>query len=912
MKKLIIPILSALVSLSACQDHNLLEETYSKEANNNPLRTLENESYNNLSTPGIVYIKMDASSAERLKASGEISIRALSSLNTEIETASRRLGVKSIERLFPESKEYMRRHKAYGLDRWYIVRYEEENTVSQAIRTLSAIDEFEVVEPCYQIERDGRQIGQAFADTKYPIITTSGEASFKFNDPSFGEQWHYHNTGATSWAVTGADINLLKAWETETGKPNVIIAVIDDGVDVTHEDLKENLWINPNVTGPTDRGTYIEDVNGGNFVKKGVRGAHGTHVAGTVAARNNNGIGVCGVAGGDGSQGSGVRIMECLAIDSRPKDLRQGSHPEPALVFAADNGAVIAQNSWGLPPNIPLPQSLKVAIDYFIDNAGTDKNGNQRQDSPMKGGVVIIAAGNDNEDAPCYPAAYGPAIAVSSMAPNFTRSSFTNRGAWVDIMAPGGDQNRFGEKAGVLSCVPGNKYAFYQGTSMACPHVSGIAGLILSQKGKQGYTNDDLKKAILSALRLEDIDKKNPQEVGRLGRGYIDAALGFDEDRGIAPDMPSKGIDFKTRYTSITLSWLVNKDDDDKLPLFQEIYYSNTPITVETLKSLSPIRMRATATAPGEEMQYTLTDLRHSTKYYFAIISEDRWGNRSEPLIFEHSTRLNAQPVITFAPFKNLIVSGNKAKEVRFTVTDPDGHFVKCHLEGATTGVSLNEKDGQGIIQIRSVLPEGEYKVTLVAEDEYRGETREDITFNIVGARPLTLKGEFSELILGMDLKGFTIPVKKNIEHNPKLDLKVEARSSDESVAITSVSKDGEVQVIPISNGRATVYLKIVDEAGEKLETTFKVRVVSDSQAPVHIVYPIPVTKTLNIMLNASIKDAKVKIVTLMGKVLIDVPVKQVRKNGVVSVNVTDLTPNTYRLVVESSNMPRHEQIFVK
>uniref|UniRef100_UPI00242D24AD subtilase family N-terminal domain-containing protein n=1 Tax=Porphyromonas cangingivalis TaxID=36874 RepID=UPI00242D24AD len=245
MKKLIIPILSALVSLSACQDHNLLEETYSKEANNNPLRTLENESYNNLSTPGIVYIKMDASSAERLKASGEISIRALSSLNTEIETASRRLGVKSIERLFPESKEYMQRHKAYGLDRWYIVRYEEENTVSQAIRTLSAIDEFEVVEPCYQIERDGRQIGQAFADTKYPIITTSGEASFKFNDPSFGEQWHYHNTGATSWAVAGADINLLKAWETETGKPNVIIAVIDDGVDVTHEDLKENLWINP-------------------------------------------------------------------------------------------------------------------------------------------------------------------------------------------------------------------------------------------------------------------------------------------------------------------------------------------------------------------------------------------------------------------------------------------------------------------------------------------------------------------------------------------------------------------------------------------------------------------------------------------------------------------------------------------
>lgn len=910
MKRIIIYIASALVLFSACQDHNRLREAPLAEIEDTGLRTTENKAYNNMGVPGVVYVKMGAEAAERLRDAGEISLSTFSSLNNDIEVASRRLGVKSVERLFPHSQEYARRHKAFGLDRWYIVRYETGNTVSQAIQTLSVVGDFEVVEPCYDIRIDGRQVGASFTDTAYPKVGTA--ATFKFDDPRFGEQWHYHNLGTAPWATVGADINLLKAWEVETGKPNVIIAVIDDGVDVTHEDLKENLWINPNVTGPTDRGTYIEDVNGGNFVKNGVRGAHGTHVAGTVGARNNNGKGVCGVAGGDGTKDSGVRIMECLAIDTRPVNQREGSRPEAALVFAADNGAVIAQNSWGLPPNAPMPQSLKVAIDYFIANAGVDKDGNQRQDSPMKGGVVIIAAGNDNEDALCYPAAYEPAIAVAAMAPNFTRSSFTNRGEWVDIMAPGGDQARFGDAAGVLSCVPNNRYAFYQGTSMACPHVSGIAGLILSQKGKQGYTNEDLKKAILSALRPEDIDKKNPREVGRLGRGYIDASLVFDEDGKIAPDMPVLGNDLSSQYTSISLNWKVTKDEDDKLPLFQEIYYSKTPITAEALKKMSPLRMRTTVATAGEDMYYNIEGLKHSTKYHFAIISEDRWGNRSTPLFFEYSTRLNREPVITLAPHKNIVVSGNKSEQIKFTVTDPDGHIVKCRLEGETKGVSLSENKGQGVLQIRSVLPEGEHTVTLVALDEYLGETRQDIKFYVVKSQPLTVKGDFSQLTLGMDVKELTVPVKENIDHQPKLSLKVEARSSNEGVVITSITKEGELKVIPVSNGRATIYLKIQDEAGEKLEVSFKVQVVTDSKAPVHIVYPIPVTKTLNIMLNKSIKDAKVKVVTLMGKVLIDVPVKQIGKNGVVSLNVANLTPNTYRLIVESSNMPSHEQIFVK
>lgn len=113
-----------------------------------------------------------------------------------------------------------------------------------------------------------------------------------------------------------------------------------------------------------------------------------------------------------------------------------------ATVYGANNGAVISQNSWGYdypgPGNIPA--SIREAIDYFIKYAGCDNDGKQLPNSPMKGGVVIYAAGNDDKDYLSYPSAYPPVISVSAMAPNWEKAWYTNRGDWVDIMAPGGDE----------------------------------------------------------------------------------------------------------------------------------------------------------------------------------------------------------------------------------------------------------------------------------------------------------------------------------------------------------------------------------------------------------------------------------------------------------------------------------------
>lgn len=141
----------------------------------------------------------------------------------------------------------------------------------------------------------------------------------------------------------------------------------------------------------------------------------------------------------------------------------------------------------------------------------------------MKGGVVIFAAGNENKEFSAYPACYAPTVSVSAMAWDFKRASYSNYGKWVTIMAPGGDQETYGTEGGVLSTVSMAKnpkgYAFLQGTSMACPHVSGIAALVASYFGKQGFTNDDLKSRLVSAYRPFNIDEMNPMYKGKLGKG---------------------------------------------------------------------------------------------------------------------------------------------------------------------------------------------------------------------------------------------------------------------------------------------------------------------------------------------------------------------------------------------------------
>ena len=206
------------------------------------------------------------------------------------------LGTYTMTRTFPEAGRFEERHRRAGLHLWYDIHFDPALPLSKAGRTLVDSDQVETFEFVY--------------------LTRATELSYPFTDPLLDQQWHLQNPGGKDQWAEGCDVNAFRAWTIETGKPEVIVAVNDMGVDYTHEDLAANMWINTaEYNGKPgeddDDNGYVDDIYGYSFmsldgeslVGKIEPGDHGTHVAGTIAAVNGNGIGVCGVAGGDGPPG---------------------------------------------------------------------------------------------------------------------------------------------------------------------------------------------------------------------------------------------------------------------------------------------------------------------------------------------------------------------------------------------------------------------------------------------------------------------------------------------------------------------------------------------------------------------------------------------------------------------------------
>ena len=440
------------------------------------------------------------------------------------------LNIESLERVFPDAGEFEGRTRRAGLHRFYIVKFKDDVPVTKAAAFLESVPGIISATPSRKIKLRG-----------------------EFNDPLFSRQWHYINNSRP-----GVDINLEEVWEYYTvGNSNVIVCVVDEPIDPTHPDLIKNLW------------TDAQGHTGYNFARsnydlsirppadptdKESRGdsGHGTHVAGTIAAVNNNGIGVCGIAGGDYANGiPGVRVQSC-AIFSGDKGASDAATAR-AIKFGADNGAVISQNSWGYYAdedddgyvsseelskykNSTAPNVLISAIDYFIANAGTDNNGNQLPDSPMKGGLVFFAAGNEDIDYDPI-CAHEPVIAVGAFNETGNKASYSNYGPWVDLAAPAGEGRT--SAGSVWSTLPKNVEGGssgyggvgWVGTSMACPHASGVAALIVSYYGRDGFTADQAKEILFAGAGdviggSKPIGRKvNAQESFRYGGTMDDKPL---------------------------------------------------------------------------------------------------------------------------------------------------------------------------------------------------------------------------------------------------------------------------------------------------------------------------------------------------------------------------------------------------
>ncbi len=460
-----------------------------------------------------IHIKFDASFVERLEgAPKDYTSDGIVQLGlAELDSLSRLIGVRYIERLIPYSPKYEQRHRAHGLHLWY--RFEVDRYYAPHYMPMQYADMFRA---CEVITESEQPLPTSIIDGYSSSSVSPRQVSINAGadtDPLFDQQWHYNNTGQTGGAVD-ADIDLLEAWELSRGSEDVVVAVLDQGIDFDHEDLAKNIWrnmaeINGQEGVDDDGNGYVDDFHGYGFYDDGAvqPGTHGTHVAGVIAAVSENGLGVAGIAGGEGAV-PGVSLMSCMIFG--PGDDSGAAGIEAAFVYAADNGAVIAQNSWGYDQPYQFSQSLLDAIDYFVANAGYDENGNI--DGPVQGGIVVFSAGNSASSEPYYPAAYPSVIAVASTDDEDRKSGFSNYSTAVDISAPG---------SAVLSTVLDDEYDFLSGTSMAAPHVSGVAGLVISDFSGTNLTAPEVWSRLL--VSADEIDSLNESYAGELGAGRLNA-----------------------------------------------------------------------------------------------------------------------------------------------------------------------------------------------------------------------------------------------------------------------------------------------------------------------------------------------------------------------------------------------------
>lgn len=335
---------------------------------------------------------------------------------------------------------------------------------------------------------------------RYAEPNTFGDYVATPSDPQFPSQWHLRNTGQ-SGGTLDADIDADDGWDLNTGSAGVVVGILDSGTDIDHVDLVANLWKNAGETpsnGRDDDGNgYVDDYDGWNFEAgngnpRSTNG-HGTNVAGIVAARTDNGIGVAGIAGGFGASG-GARMMIVKVGTSGPN----GAILDDAILYAANNGARVITMSL----TVGQSQAIDDALAYAYDT---------------KGVFIDCASGNNYSSSVAYPSSRPEVMAVGATDRFDARASFSNYGTDLEIVAPGVD---------VLTTGLNNTYGTNSGTSFSAPGVAGVAALVFSRNGS------------LTNVQVRQILKDSADDLGAAGydvftgAGRLNARRALDQTGG--------------------------------------------------------------------------------------------------------------------------------------------------------------------------------------------------------------------------------------------------------------------------------------------------------------------------------------------------------------------------------------------
>ena len=507
-----------------------------------------------------------------------------------------------------------------GLPDTYILKMQNRANILGAVETLNKEPAVEYAEPDYLAH---------FASIP--------------DDPRYTEQW-----GLSKIAGEGA-------WDQSMGSPSIVIAIIDSGIDLTHEDLAPNLWVNPGeIPGnglDDDNNTFIDDVQGWNYVDStnNVQDyiGHGSMVAGVAAARINNTVGIAGVCGN-------CHIMPVKV--SQVSGFANYSDIAAGVAYATQKGArVINISLGGYANSITLRNVISTAVSQNI--------------------VVVAGAGNDNSSSPFYPAAYENVIAVAGTDQNDLKTTSSNFGPWVDVSAPGID---------ILSTTLGG-YSFTSGTSFSAPFVSGAAGLLLTLHPE--WTPAMIRSQFLHTS--EDIDGLNPGFEGLLGKGRLNATLALQPPLPILTYQSYSGngvANFRPDFGStVDLTVSLFNDWSDAAGVTGTLSSTDSSVTITNASADFGNILAGEIKANAVPFSFNIASgagYNHAMPFELALSAND--GGYTTTLNFTITTRSSEEPIsgtidtdTTWTNDKTYKVTGNVGVAPGFTLTIEPGTSVK-------------------------------------------------------------------------------------------------------------------------------------------------------------------------------------------------------------------------------------------